>query len=248
LQYACTFQLPTQKDCSDPKFTNACDCNANRKSNPPLCQSATSTVQVRGKAYPTIREFSVVRALGDQGIIASLCPRSLDTNNPDFGYRPAVRAIIDRLKNALANQCLPQALTVDQGGNVPCLILLTLEDTPAGEDRCAKEPGLETPDPTILAKFRQQLESDYKVGGGADAGLKDPAQYAVCVLKEIPVARGETCADHPEPGWCYVQNAPEKGLSPAGTCPQAILFTQAGNKVGAKISLQCIEANAADGG
>src|SRR5205823_5569139 len=78
LQYACTFQLPKPRDCADPKFTSACDCNAGRigKTNPPLCASATSTQQVRGKAYPTIREFSVVRAIGDQGIISSLCPRT----------------------------------------------------------------------------------------------------------------------------------------------------------------------------
>ena len=246
LQYACTFQLPTQKDCSDPKFTNACDCNANRKTNPPLCQSATSTIQTRGKAYPTIREFSVVRALGDQGIIASLCPRSLDPNNADYGYRPAVRVIVDRLKNALANQCLPQKLVAASDGSVSCLILLTLEDTPGGEERCAADQGLAVPDAAVLAKFREQAESDFKAGGGDDAGLKDPKDYAVCQLKQLVVPLGDTCADLSDPGWCYVENG--GGKSPAGTCTQAILFTTNGNKVGAKISLQCIEANPNDGG
>src|SRR5205085_5186492 len=114
------------------------------------CQTKKSTTQVRGKAYPTIRQFSVVRALSDkgQGIIASLCPRSLDKNNQDYGYRPAVRAIVDRLKNALANQCLPQQLVADASGQVPCLILVTLEDQAGGEDRCQANLGLAVPDAT----------------------------------------------------------------------------------------------------
>jgi len=241
LQYACTFQLPKPRDCSLPQFTNACDCNAGRKVNPPLCASATSTQQVRGKAYPTIREFSVVRAIAAQGIIASLCPRSLDLNNADYGYRPAVRVIVDRLKNALANQCLPQALTADPATNeVPCLILLTLENTPGGEELCDPAQGLTVPDPAILAKFREQAEADFKANGGDAAGLKDPALYPVCELKQLVVAAGDSCAEEADSGWCYVQKA--NGKNPAGeTCSQAILFTAAGNKVGAKISLQCIE-------
>ena len=42
---------------------------------PPLCDTTTPTTQVRGKAYPTIRELRVANGLGDQGVVASICPK-----------------------------------------------------------------------------------------------------------------------------------------------------------------------------
>ena len=95
LQYACTFALPQAKDCADPRFAGECDCNTTPPV-PPLCDKTTTSLQIRGKAYPGIRQLTLVRDLGPQGIAASLCPRSLDTSSPDFGYRPAVRALIVR--------------------------------------------------------------------------------------------------------------------------------------------------------
>jgi hypothetical protein len=69
LQYACTFTLPTPKTCSpqDP----SCDC-ARPDTVPPLC-GATVGQQVRAKAYPTTRELRVAKALGDRGIVGSVC-------------------------------------------------------------------------------------------------------------------------------------------------------------------------------
>ncbi|HEY8078518.1 MAG TPA: hypothetical protein VIF62_30520, partial [Labilithrix sp.] len=110
LQYACTFPLPmgSQRDCATMGSAGSCDCSGTKK--PPLCNG---TVQIRAKAYPTVREFEVARGLSDNGIVASLCPIQLtgtDKTAPDYGYNPAVAAIIDRLKNALTKQCLPQTL------------------------------------------------------------------------------------------------------------------------------------------
>jgi hypothetical protein len=100
LEYACTFPLATPRDCSTPKL--ACDCAPGR--NTPLCDSNTPTLQVRGKAYPGIRELSVARELGDQAIVASLCAIHSVPDSPDdplYGYRPAMTAIVDRLKQGL---------------------------------------------------------------------------------------------------------------------------------------------------
>jgi len=69
---------------------------------PPLCDAATRTTQVRGKAYPGIRQLAVAKDLGAQGVVASVCPRTLDATSPDYGYRPAVRALIDRARKNLA--------------------------------------------------------------------------------------------------------------------------------------------------
>ena len=88
LQYACTFPLTTPKDCTDPLFAPACDCqgDAVKPDGPPLCDPQNRTIQVRGKAYPTIRELRVVKGLGPQGVVASICPRpgEAPTQNPYF--------------------------------------------------------------------------------------------------------------------------------------------------------------------
>ncbi len=98
LQYACTFALPPtlQREC--PSATGYCDCNAGSKA--PLC---SGTRQVRGKAYPTLRELSVVRDLGAQGIAGSLCPRTLegDPSSQDYGYNPVFRVMVSRWIPAL---------------------------------------------------------------------------------------------------------------------------------------------------
>ena len=185
---------------------------------PPLC-GATIGQQVRAKAYPTVREFMVVHALGDQGVIASLCPISLKVGkqDPTYGYNPAVKAIIDRLKNALTTQCLPQKLTRDTSNNeVPCLVLAQLgQET----DSCAKA-GLPLPAPEILQKFLEAQK--------------------VCQLPQLTVPAGSTCKDDPKEGWCYVENS--SSASPAGRCPQALIFSGAtGALAGAKFSLQCIQ-------
>jgi hypothetical protein len=265
LQYACTFQLPSPKNCTEAKYAGACDCTSTTGSRPPLCDSA-GTTQVRGKAYPGVRQLTVARDMADQGIVASLCPRSLDAtnNNPNYGYRPAVKVIVDRLKNALASQCLPQELTANTCGDVPCLILETLPN-PGPETDCAVH-GLAVPDPIVLAKFREQQRADQgSVTGDAGAGFVDQTKLPVCQVTQLvnqaankdPSCGAQatashfsyqsdfdstgSCASSSGAGWCYVQ-----GGGAGGSCPQSILFSTGGNPlVGAKISLQCIEASSA---
>jgi hypothetical protein len=103
LQYACTFPLPTPRDCSLPGGAT-CDCGSNYSG--PLCapnpnDNNNLTLQTRGKAYPTIREFRVVKEMGPNGVIASLCPRTIDPNDKDYGYKPAFFTLIDRMRNSL---------------------------------------------------------------------------------------------------------------------------------------------------
>ena len=100
LQYACTFELPVARVCS--ASDTSCDC-ADPAKNPSLCGSTIGT-QLRAKAYPTVRELMAVRALGNQGVAASLCPITLkgDKSAPAYGYNPAVTAILRRITPALA--------------------------------------------------------------------------------------------------------------------------------------------------
>jgi hypothetical protein len=230
-EYACIFPLPATavKDCSLATNADICDCPSTAVPNgpnvPPVCDPTTTTKQIAAKAYPTIRETLLAHLMGTQGILSSICPiHTTDTgNDPLYGYRPAVAVIVDRLKNALANQCLPQPLQPDSAGNVPCLILEVLPDN----SPCSASAGLSAPDATIAAKYAKDNNID-------------TTKQRICQvnqLKPTDLVNG-SCATSGAAGWCYVTGAA------AGTCPQAILFSPTGNPVnGATISLQCIEAN-----
>jgi len=99
LQYACIFDLPDPMSCTQESF--ACDCNE-ASINPVCWNEATSsfgTTQFRGKAYPGIRHLEVLRGVGIGGVVASICPTQLSNpEEPDFGYRPAVRSLLDRMR------------------------------------------------------------------------------------------------------------------------------------------------------
>jgi hypothetical protein len=103
LQYACIFSLPpgAEHDCTDPNQT-ACECIEPGNDNP-LCQkdpnnNNAATLQVRAKAYPGIRQLSLLRALGDQATVGSVCaPQVTDQSRADFSYRPALHAVVDWL-------------------------------------------------------------------------------------------------------------------------------------------------------
>lgn len=87
LQFACTFALPATRVCaaSDP----SCDCAGTK--NPPVC-GATSGEQLRGKAYPTIRELRVAKELGDRGVAGSICAA-----DAALGYAATMSVLADRL-------------------------------------------------------------------------------------------------------------------------------------------------------
>jgi hypothetical protein len=209
--------------------------------NPPLCQDADT--QNRAKAYPTPRELQVVRALGDQGIAASICPiEPFNTDSPKYGYRPAVATIVDRLKNALTQQCLPQKLrdtATDPPEPVDCLVLAQL--SPDSSGGCGAV-GLQEPKKEILDVFREQQRQE--TGTVVEGGL-DLASLPVCEIPQTAVRAGETCASDPTLTWCYVEN--KAGTKPvAGRCPQALIFSAGTQSLaGARFSLQCIKQFAA---
>ena len=99
LQYACIFNLPQPRDCA-VMGVNGCDCNAGTDN--PLCDPTNKTLQVRAKAYPAQRELSMLKSVGTQGVVASICPvQVLDATKPDYAYRPAVAALVARVKGRL---------------------------------------------------------------------------------------------------------------------------------------------------
>jgi hypothetical protein len=278
LQLACRYDIRPQyggtgKDCTSAKYTGACDCaSGNPILNNVLCDPGTPTLQIYGKAYPSVREMEIAHAMalqnaqaGGQGIVSSLCPIHVTeqgANDPLYGYRPAVNAIVNRLKTALSAQCVPQKLVPDPTcGNYPCLVLVSLNKdvNPSNKNLC-KNPGsacdpkqgLITPtgnDIDVVAKFCDAQESAWQ---SSKAG-PEPYTVPVCEMQQLykaapgapstcPKAAGPgdfdttgSCAASADQGWCYVTGAA------AGGCGHSILFTNAEPPSGSNVSLQCIE-------
>jgi hypothetical protein len=122
-EYACTFQLATPRHCdaaataADPTLIDQCDCTPPQPGTgtfthaqvPAVCNDTTTTQQDYAKAYPTIRELLLAKLLGEvpganEGVISSICPIHTvegEAGDPLYGYRPAVSAIVERLKQSL---------------------------------------------------------------------------------------------------------------------------------------------------
>jgi hypothetical protein len=129
IEYACIFPLLGPMDCS--QNSSSCECtfqNALAADNP-LCAPNPNdgnkpTLQVSGRAYPGIKHLAIARGMGSQGIAASICAKQVtDPTAPDYGYRPAVRAIADRMKQSLGGQCLPKAIQHDTQGQIACAMI-----------------------------------------------------------------------------------------------------------------------------
>jgi hypothetical protein len=233
LQFACIFPLvdpntamPAPKDCTAAKFSGACDCaTGSNTQDTPLCQksgSAYTNTQIYGKAYPSLRAMEIAHAMaasraGVQGVVSSLCPIHTSfadgLTDPLFGYRSALNPVVNRLKDSIAVQCLPNKLIVQSDGTVSCVVVVAFPTLQAGESYCGNPSlGLSTPTADIVASFQQ------------DHGLS--ASVPVCLLNQIATVDAEyaNCAHFAgmgarPPGWCYVEG-PQNG-----PCGQGLWFT-----------------------
>jgi hypothetical protein len=281
-EYACIFPLvdttgtATPRDCTSPDYsiTDACDCSKpglSKSAIPAVCglNSAGTdyTTQYYAKTYPTIRELELAALMGTQGIISSLCPihtvDMLGGNDPLYGYRPAITAIVNRLKNALATQCLPEQLSPDTSGSpnkgasnynpsfndVPCLVLATLplidqnkianQHSVCNDMNAGISPATTSEDIAILKTFQESQHATWKAAGNTTA--LDPSEYSTCLVNQIPWNPNGSCAVSKAggAGFCYVTDR-----TYTGTCAQAIQFTAGSPPEGSVVSLQCIEAQA----
>lgn len=120
LQYACIFDLPTPSPCNGD---TSCECFSSTTDNP-LCDPSVPQSLVRAKAYPGVRQLDVLRGLGSQSIVASVCPQQVDDRQlGNYGYRAAIGALVDQLKTKINGPCLPRTLNRDIEGNVNCLLI-----------------------------------------------------------------------------------------------------------------------------
>lgn len=229
LQYACIFPLGETLTCDDAAFDagEGCDCFADDQVfNRPLCQppqgGASSTTQYYAKAYPGLRHLQVLRDFGENSVVASICPKVLEQGNADYGYNPAVKAIIDRLKEALRGKCLPRELLANdsnmqqQGlepGQVPCSVVEAVLPADGAGCICDKERANRLPldgrpelREAVLTKLASNKTCD--VEGGVPC-----ANYCTCEIAQFSGDQLRECQNTRNPalpGYCYVNAAPNE--------------------------------------
>lgn len=245
LQYACVFDLVEPRENQGQAGD---DCYESATSQNPLCQDPETgefgTTQYAAKAYPGTRHLQVAQGLGDQAIVASICPANLkDSSAPDYGYRPAIGALIDRLKDSLRVRCLPRPLEPNvcapkedpAYGQVPCIIL-EAQQIPEGESCDCNVSGRGIPNPQVVT-------DDVTKAGNC-----------VCEITQLTGDGLSECENETDPsklsadGWCYVD--PTQGLGNpelvAGCMPterRLIRFVKGGNPTkDATVFIACQEA------
>jgi hypothetical protein len=237
LQYACTFPLKQTHDCS--ASSAGCDCHqadTNGTDNP-LCQDpstgAYTQTQYRAKGYPGIRQLSVLKGVANQGIVASVCPAQVEVETAkDYGYNPAIGAIIEQLKHRLAGQCLNRPLDRDSKDQVSCVVI---EASRSDGGACC------------TAAARTQVDVQYK--GALDEAKNDPLTKGYdcfCQIPQLQDAALDACQQDVSPvpvdsngndvdGWCYV-DAQIGAAALVSGCPsgqqQKIRFVGAGHPAG----------------
>ena len=238
LQYACTFPLKTPKQCA--AGNTACDCSPRASdpaalglANSPLCQppggGAPATEQHYAKAYPGTRELQVLKALGSLGIVASICPKVTDSadasSDPNYGYNPAVAAIIERLKSKLQGECLPRAPRIDpQTHQVQCAVI----EARAHATTCdCNTSGHREPDARLRPAIARQLEL---LGQCGAPGQRACSSLCECeILQESAGPALDACLrDEPPPagsppGYCYIDDPSSPALKDCADNEKRIL-------------------------
>jgi hypothetical protein len=227
LQYSCIFPLPTPRQCDDQN-SDSCDCSAATQDyDRPLCDypngPGTDGIQRFAKAYPGLRELGVLEGVGDNGVVASICPKHTapaagltEEADASYGYNPAVAAMGNIIRTRLARQCLPRPLSVEKDpkapdfGQVPCAVV---EAIPSRASTCSCDStkgrsALGADDGKLASAVEDQLWSTGQCGGASGIACND-----YCLCKVEPLAGSElgacqngteTAADY---GYCYVDPA-----------------------------------------
>jgi hypothetical protein len=220
LQYACIFPLAQPKDCAniDPDRQN-CDCQQGDLDRP-LCeenpgQSTPGTTQYWAKAYPGGRHLEVLKEYGANSIVASICARNVeDPDAQDFGYRPAIAAIVDRLKEQLGDRCLPRSLNTNQAdGTVACNLVETIpRPEPGSQCVCDSAIARRAPDPVLNTVVRAQLAADRaQPCGSGDPNCTNACLCEVLQVQQVtsnPANALQVCQNDENAsgveGWCYI--------------------------------------------
>ena len=208
LQNACTFPLAKPILCDQIAFdaNKGCDCFTDDLAyNRALCQppagGAPTITQYYGKAYPGLRELSVLKGIGGHGIVASTCPKTSDLASPSYGYRPAMDALAGRVAKQIGRSCLNRDARADANGRTACSIITA--STGAGACSCPAAQGLSQAKAGAVAPVLDQL---------AEVGYCGPGMacdsLCLCELTQLDGADLTACQNADvapdKPGFCYL--------------------------------------------
>jgi hypothetical protein len=222
LQYACTFELTTPRTCTTDG--PPCDCYAtDQANNRPLCDYPngpdTPGIQHHAKAYPGLRHLEVLKGVGNNGIVASICPKYTEPAaglrpeaDPSYGYNPAVQSILEVFGTRLGGQCLPRKLAPDADpssatfGQVPCRVIEAIQMSEGGECFCDASKGRTPVDSADLERsVRQELSAHDKCGGDTGVSCSAYCQCEVAQLEGTALAECQAGSKNPNIyGYCYV--------------------------------------------
>ena len=222
LQFACIFPIEP-RDCEQLPIAPSCECVGNAISNrSPLCQDPLTgeygTVQHYAQSRPAVRQLQVIQAMGGQGLVGSVCVKQIDDELAlDFGYRPAVSALGDRLRQSLGNTyCLSQPLptTGDASGQAACT-LIEARATEPGECNCDAAARSALTDDN-LDDVHAIKDSTPEATWNCFCGVLQAAgtDLAACQSSTDAVVVNATFG-HAVNAWCYVDTAVEPPIGSA---------------------------------
>ncbi len=216
------------------KLSNGCACREEDKpeeTQNPLCQQsmgqgAFTSTQYFAKAYPGTRQLQVLKGYADasitkNSIVASVCPKNLnaaDKTAAQYGYNPAVQALVDRLKEKLGASCLPRRLEPDDEGNLPCAVVEAMKSNSpycdcAAKGRTPVEGNLKN---AVIEELKGLDLCAEEEGVATSMGLCEN----LCLCKLQQLQNNKDCLERPgietesaTPGYCYID--PEQGFGSA---------------------------------
>ncbi len=131
-------------------------------------------------------------------------------SDPNYGYNPAVGAIIERLKVALQGKCLPRPIQVNAQGQVLCKVI---EAQKMGCDCTTPNNGRA---PATDQELMSEVQAQLKAKGNCDNTPDNPCKnWCQCeILQETNATASKdlsTCQSNQTlstPGYCYIDQRP----------------------------------------
>jgi hypothetical protein len=158
----------------------------------------------------------VLQGLGDNAIVASICPKNLAAmgsaaSDPDYGYNPAVGALMDRLQQELRGSCLEREFETDADGQLACDVVEARMPESPGGCSCASPGHID-----LGSATREVVEDELAASGlcGGNTGVSCD-DYCLCEIGELANSDLDICRNSvtdPQTvyGYCYVD--PDNGF------------------------------------
>ena len=199
----------------------------------------SGTIQYFAKAYPGTRELTVLKDFGENAIAASICPKithaaGSPSSDPNYGYNPAIGAIVARLKEALHAKCLPRPIETvpDKNGGYSQAIGCNMIEVQESTDCDCGQPGRSPAPAALLTAVFNQLKAGGSCGDAAGQSKCDLASFCVCQINQETGDDLSACvANAPlaTPGFCYIDDSSSSALR---DCPanqrQKLRFVEQG--------------------